>query len=195
VLGDAAPLISDPIVRNLGTVAGSVVHADPQGDWGSVMLAVRGEIVAQSVDGERAIPIDDFFLGPFMTSLQPNEIVTEVRIPAAGRAAGTYLKLERKVGDFASAAVAVHVAMSNGTVEQAGIALTGVGPTNIRAAEAEEALTAHALDDEAIDEAARLAAAAAEPQSDVRGTEEYKRNVIRIFTARGLRKAKEVLAS
>jgi aerobic carbon-monoxide dehydrogenase medium subunit len=194
-LGDAAPLISDPIVRNLGTVAGSVVHADPQGDWGSVMLAVRGEIVAQSADGERTIPIDEFFFGPFMTALQPNEIVTEVRVPAAGRSAGTYLKLERKVGDFASAGVAVHVAMSNGTVEQAGIGLTGVGATNLRAAEAEQALVANALDDEAIDEAARLAAAAAEPQSDVRGTEEYKRNVIRIFTARGLRKAKEVLAS
>jgi aerobic carbon-monoxide dehydrogenase medium subunit len=194
-LGDAAPLISDPIVRNLGTVAGSVVHADPQGDWGSVMLAVRGEIVAQSADGERTIPIDDFFHGPFMTSLQPNEIVTEVRVPVPGRTGGTYLKLERRVGDFATVGVAVHVAMSNGTVEQAGIALTGVGPTNIRAAEAEEALTAHALDDEAIDEAARLAAASAEPQSDGRGTEEYKRNVIRILTARGLHKAKEVVAS
>jgi carbon-monoxide dehydrogenase medium subunit len=194
-LGDAAPMISDPIVRNLGTVAGSLVHADPQGDWGSAMLAVRGEIVAQSADGERTIPIDDFFYGPFMTALRPNEIVTEVRVPAPGRSAGTYLKLERKVGDFASAGVAVHVAMSNGTVEQAGIGLTGVGATNVRAAEAEEALVGNALDDEAIDEAARLAAAAAEPQSDVRGTEEYKRNVIRIFTARGLRKAKEVLAS
>ena len=194
-LGDAAPLISDPIVRNLGTVAGSVVHADPQGDWGSVMLAVRGELVAQSVDGERTIPIDDFFHGPFMTSLRPNEIVTEVRVPVADRAGGTYLKLERRVGDFATVGVAVHVAMSNGTVEQAGIALTGVGPTNLRAAEAEEALTAQALDDEAIDEAARLAAAAAEPQSDGRGTEEYKRNAIRILTARGLHKAKEVLAS
>jgi aerobic carbon-monoxide dehydrogenase medium subunit len=194
-LGDAAPLISDPIVRNLGTVAGSVVHADPQGDWGSVMLAVRGELVAQSADGERTIPIDDFFHGPFMTSLQPNEIVTEVRVPVPGRAGGTYLKLERRVGDFATVGVAVHVAMSNGTVEQAGIALTGVGATNIRAAEAEEALTAHALDDEAIDEAARLAAASAEPQSDGRGTEEYKRNVIRILTARGLHKAKEVVAS
>jgi len=194
-LGDAAPLISDPIVRNLGTVAGSVVHADPQGDWGSVMLAVRGELVAQSAEGDRTIPIDDFFHGPFMTSLRPNEIVTEVRVPAAGRAGGTYLKLERRVGDFATVGVAVHVAMSNGTVEQAGIGLTGVGPTNLRAAEAEEALTAHALDDEAIDEAARLAAAAAEPQSDGRGTEEYKRNAIRILTARGLHKAKEVLAS
>ncbi len=194
-LGDAAPLISDPIVRNLGTVAGSLAHADPQGDWGSVMLAVRAEVVARSADGERTIPIDQFFQGPFTTSLQPNEIVTEVRVPAPGRAGGTYLKLERKVGDFATVGVAVHLAMSNGTVEQAGIALTGVGPTNVRAAEAEEALTAQALDEEAIDEAARLAAAAAQPRTDVRGTEEYKRNVVRIFTARGLRKAKEAIAS
>jgi len=194
-LGDAAPLISDPVVRNLGTVAGSLAHADPQGDWGSVMLAVRGEVVARGPDGERTIPIDEFFLGPFTTSLQPNEIVTEVRVPAPGRAGGTYLKLERKVGDFATVGVAVHVTMSNGTVEQAGIALTGVGPTNIRAAEAEEALTAQALDDDAIDEAARLAAAAAQPRTDVRGTEEYKRNVVRIFTTRGLRKAKEAIAS
>ena len=194
-LGDAAPLISDPIVRNLGTVAGSLAHADPQGDWGSVMLAVRAEVVARSADGERTIPIDQFFQGPFTTSLQPNEIVTEVRVPAPGRAGGTYLKLERKVGDFATVGVAVHVTMSNGTVEQAGIALTGVGPTNVRAAEAEEALTAQALDEEAIEEAARLAAAAARPRTDVRGTEEYKRNVVRIFTARGLRKAKEAIAS
>jgi len=193
-LGDAAPLISDPVVRNLGTVAGSLAHADPQGDWGSAMLAVRAEIVARSEDGERTIPIDDFFFGPFMTALQPNEVITEVRVPTQARSAGTYLKLERKVGDFATAAVAVHVAMSNGTVDQAGIALTGVGATNLRAEAAEQALVGHALDDEAIDEAARLAAEAAEPQTDVRGTEEYKRNVVRIFTARGLRKAKEVLA-
>jgi carbon-monoxide dehydrogenase medium subunit len=194
-LGDAAPLISDPVVRNLGTVAGSLAHADPQGDWGSVMLAVRAEVVARGSDGERTIPIDEFFQGPFTTSLRPNEIVTEVRVPPPGRAGGTYLKLERKVGDFATVGVAVHVTMSNGTVEQAGIALTGVGATNIRAAEAEEALTAQALDDEAIDEAARLAAAAAQPRTDARGTEEYKRNVVRIFTARGLRKAKEAIAS
>jgi carbon-monoxide dehydrogenase medium subunit len=190
-LGDAAPQISDPVVRNLGTVAGSLAHADPQGDWGSVMLAVRAEVVACGPDGERTIPIDEFFQGPFTTSLQASEIVTEVRVPAPGRAGGTYMKLERKVGDFATVGVAVHVTMSNGTVEQAGIALTGVGPTNIRAIEAEESLTAQALDDEAIDEAAQLAAAAAQPRTDVRGTEEYKRNAVRVFTARGLRKVRE----
>lgn len=191
-LGDAAPQISDPIVRNLGTVAGSLAHADPQGDWGSVMLAVRAEVVARSNSGERTIPIDELLQGPFTTSLEPSEIVTEVRVPDPGaRAGGAYLKLERKVGDFATAGVAVHVSMSNGTVERAGIALTGVGPTNIRAAAAEQALAGQALDDDAIDAASRLAAEAAQPRTDVRGTEEYKRNAIRVLTARGLRKVKE----
>ena len=195
VLGAAAPQISDPIVRNLGTVAGSLAHADPQGDWGSVLLAVRGEVVARSNGGERTIPIDELLEGPFTTSLQPTEIITEVRVPDPGtRAAGTYLKLERKVGDFATAAVAVHVSMSNGTVGKAGIALTGVGPRNLRAEAAEQALAGNALDDAAIDEAARLAAEAAQPRTDVRGTEEYKRNTIRVFTARGLRKVKEELS-
>ena len=194
-LGAAAPQISDPIVRNLGTVAGSLAHADPQGDWGSVLLATRAEIVARGNGGERTIPIDELLEGPFTTSLQPTEIITEVRVPDPGaRAAGTYLKLERKVGDFATAAVALHVSMSNGTVGRAGIALTGVGPKNLRAEAAEQALAGHALDDDAIDEAARLAAGAAQPRSDVRGTEEYKRNTIRVFTARGLRRLKEELS-
>jgi len=193
-LGDAAPQISDPIVRNLGTVAGSLAHADPQGDWGSVMLAVRAEVVARANGSERTIPIDELLQGPFTTSLEPNEILTEVHVPDPGaRAGGTYFKLERKVGDFATAGVAVHVSMSNGTVERAGIALTGVGPTYIRAKAAEEALAGHALDDAAIDEASRLAAEAAQPRTDVRGTEEYKRNVIRVLTARGLRKVAEVV--
>ena len=195
VLGDAAPQISDPVVRNLGTVAGSLVHADPQGDWGSVMLAVRATIVARGPGGARSIPVDELFQGPFTTSVAADEVVTEVRVPDPGpRSGGTYLKLERKVGDFATAGVAVHVSMSNGNVGQAGIALTGVGPANIRAEEAEQALAGRPLDDEAIEEAARLAAEAAQPRTDVRGTEEYKRNVVRIFTARGLRKAKEVAA-
>jgi carbon-monoxide dehydrogenase medium subunit len=191
VLGDAAKQISDPIVRNLGTVAGSLAHADPQGDWGSVMLATRAEIVARSSSGERTIAADDFFQGPFTTSLQPNEIVTEVRVPDPGSGSGTYFKLERKVGDFATAGVAVHLAFSNGSVGSAGIALTGVGPTNLRATEAEQALSGRALDDAAIEEASRLAADAAQPRSDVRGSEAYKRNAVRVLTARALRKSRE----
>ena len=170
-LGDAAPQISDPIVRNLGTVCGSLAHADPQGDWGSALLAMGAELQARGPGGERTISLDDLFVAPFMTTLQPNEIVTEVRVPSPGRrAAGTYLKLERKVGDYATVAVAVHVSFADDdTVERAGIALTGVGPTNLRARRAEDALQGRALDDEAIGEAARLAAEEAQPFDDIRG--------------------------
>jgi aerobic carbon-monoxide dehydrogenase medium subunit len=193
VLGDAAPQISDPIVRNLGTVAGSLAHADPQGDWGSALMAVDARVVASGSEGSREIPVEDLFEGPFTTTLEPNEVITEVRVPDPGpQAGGTYLKLERKVGDFATAAVAVHVSFSNGMVRRAGIALTGVGPRNLRARAAEEALAGATLDDEAIGEAARLAAEAAEPRDDLRGSAEYKRNVVRVFVERGLRKAREV---
>jgi carbon-monoxide dehydrogenase medium subunit len=192
VLGTAAPQISDPIVRNLGTVAGSLAHADPQGDWGSALMAARARVVAQSSSGTREIALDDLFEGPFMTTLDPGEVITEVRVPDPGpRAGGNYLKLERKVGDFATVGVAVQVSFSNGTIERAGIALTGVGPRNLRAHAAEEALAGKALDDEAIVEAARLAAEAAEPRDDVRGSAEYKRNVVRVFTERGLRSTRE----
>ena len=193
VLGDAAPQISDPLVRNLGTVAGSLAHADPQGDWGSALMAAGARVVARGSGGSREIAIDELFEGPFTTTLEPNEVITEVRVPDPGpKAAGTYLKLERKVGDFATVAVAVHVSFTNGTVGRAGIALTGVGPRNLRARAAEEALVGETLDDEAIGEAARLAAEAAEPRDDVRGSADYKRNVVRVFVERGLRKAREV---
>lgn len=188
VLGSTAPQVSDPIVRNLGTVCGSVAHADPQGDWGSALLAIGADVVVHGPSGERTIPIDAFFQGPFMTALEPGEIVTRIDVADPGdRAAGTYLKLERKVGDFATAAVAVHVSLSNGTIGRAGIALTGVGPTNLKAREAEEALAGAEPTDEAITTTARRAAEAAEPLDDNRGSAEYKRNVVRVFTERALR--------
>ena len=190
VLGDTAPQISDPIVRNLGTVCGSLAHADPQGDWGAALLAIGADVVIHGPNGERTVALDDFLHGPFATVLEPAEVVTEVRVPDPGeRASGTYLKLERKVGDFATAGVAVHVSLDNGTIGKVGIAFTGVGPRNARAAEAEEALTGAEPTDEAIRSAAQLAAKAAEPWDDHRGTAEYKRNVVRIFTERGLRTA------
>jgi aerobic carbon-monoxide dehydrogenase medium subunit len=192
VLGDAAPQISDPLVRNMGTMAGSLAHADPQGDWASALLAADARVVARSASGEREIAIDDLLVGPFTTTLEPNELITEVRVPDPGqRAAGTYLKLERRVGDFATVGVAVHVSFDNGAVGRAGIALTAVGPRNLRADAAEQALAGRPLDDDAIDEAARLAAEAAEPRDDSRGTAEYKRSVVRVFVTRGLRKARE----
>jgi carbon-monoxide dehydrogenase medium subunit len=188
---DAAPQVSDPIVRNRGTVCGSLAHADPQGDWGSVLLAMRARVEVRGPDGERELPLDELFAGPFTTTLEPGEIVTGVRVPPPGRrAGGTYLKLERKVGDYATVGVAVQVSFADDdTVEQAGIALTAVAPTNTRAAAAEEALAGRRLDDAAIRDAARLAAEAAEPFDDVRGSAAYKRNIVRVFTERGLRKA------
>ena len=190
-LGDAAPLISDPIIRNLGTVCGSLAHADPQGDWGSALLAMDAEVVARGPDGARTIPLRELFQGPFVTSLEPTEIITEVQVPDPGPVAGgTYLKLERKVGDFATVGVAVHLALGEGgKVGRAGIALTAVGPTNLRATAAEAALVGSELSDETIREAARLAAEAAQPYDDTRGSADYKRSVVRVFTERGLRTA------
>ena len=191
-LGDAAPQISDPIVRNLGTVAGSLAHADPQGDWGSALLAMGAELEARTASSSRTIPLKDFFRGPFTTALEPTEMVTEVRVPEpAPRAGGTYLKLERKVGDFATVGVAVHVSFGNGKVERAGIALTAVAPHNVRASAAEEVLVGSELGEDAIAEAARLAAEAAAPHDDLRGSATYKRNIVRVFTERGLREAAE----
>jgi len=193
VLGDAAPQISDPIVRNLGTVAGSLAHADPQGDWASAMLAAGAAVVARSARGERAIPIEDLLRGPFETTLEPTEVITEIRVPDPGpRAGGTYMKLERKVGDFATVGVAVQVSLDDGKVARAGIALTGVAAINFRATAAEEALHGRDPDEEAIKEAARLAADAAEPRSDLRGSADYKRNVVRVFTERGLHEAADM---
>jgi carbon-monoxide dehydrogenase medium subunit len=193
VLGSAAPQISDPIVRNLGTVCGSIAHADPQGDWGSALLAANATVVATSGDGIREIPISELFLSPFMTTLQPGEIVTEVRVPDPGpRTGGTYLKLERKVGDFATAAAGVQVELDDGgRISRAGIGLTGVGATNVRAARAEESLAGAEPGDEAFAEAARLAAEEADPIADHRGSVDYKRNVVRVFVERGLRAAAE----
>ena len=187
---EAAHWIADPLVRNRGTVAGSVCHADPQGDWGSVMLALGAQLVARSEGGERIIGADGFFTGPFTTALRPDEVVTEIRIPAPrGRAGGAYLKLERKVGDFATVATAVHLELDGAKIARAGIGLTAVGATNLKATAAEKALTGHEATDELIAEAARLAAEAAEPKDDIRGSAAYKKDVVRVFVQRGLRTA------
>lgn len=186
----AAPLISDPVVRNLGTVVGSLCHADPQGDWASVMLAMDAELVCRTTTGERRVAIGDLIDGPFTTTLEPNEIATEVHVPDPGaHSFGTYLKLERKVGDFASVGVAVHLALDGDRVERAGIALTAVGAGNIKAKEAEDALAGAVLDDATIDRAASLAAEAADPKTDLRGSADYKREIVRVFVTRALSQA------
>jgi len=187
LLGATARLVADPIIRNRGTVCGSLAHADPQGDWASAMMACRGSVVAHGPGGTRSIPVADLVVGPFETQIEPNEIITEVVVPDPGASTGgTYLKLERKVGDYATAAVAAQVTMANGTIGSAGIALTGVGSRNIQASEAEACLAGKEPSEEIVKEAARLAAAAADPTADNRGSVEYKRSVVRVFTERAL---------
>lgn len=183
----AAPLISDPIVRNLGTLGGSLAHADPAGDWGSVMLALGAEVVARSSSGERVIPIADFLQDTFTTTLEPNELLTEIHVPLPSESAGgAYLKLERKVGDFATVGTAVHLDLDDGTIGRAGIALTAVGATNIKAVSAENALAGAEPTQEVFEEAAQLAADEAEPFDDVRGSADYKRAIVKTYVKRGL---------
>jgi carbon-monoxide dehydrogenase medium subunit len=190
LLAAAAPQIADPLVRNLGSVGGSLAHADPAGDWGAVMLAAGASLVLRSSRGERTMPVSEFLVDVFTTALEPDELLTEVRVPTPPpRSSGIYLKLERKVGDFATVAAAVQVEMSDGTIGRAGIALTGVGTKNIQAAEAEASLAGTEPNEEAFAEAGRLAAAASNPTGDVRGSVEYKRHMVEVFVRRGLAKA------
>jgi carbon-monoxide dehydrogenase medium subunit len=188
----AAPLIADPIVRNRGTLVGSLCHADPQGDWASVVTALSGHVVVQGPGGRRSIPIADFVLGPFQNALEPDEIAVEAVIPQAlGTRAGGYLKLERRVGDFATVGVAVAVQTSGGSVTRAGIGLTGVGGATINAAEAAQALVGRPLTAETIERAAELAAQAARPRTDHRGSAEYKRHMVHTFVTRILSRASD----
>src|SRR5262245_41218228 len=186
LLADTADVIADPLVRNLATVGGNLAHGDPANDHPATMLALRAQVVATGPNGSRTIPIDDFFQGLFSTALAPDEILTEIRIPQPPPGSGgAYVKLERKVGDFATAAAAVQVTLgAGGTIERIGIGLTNAGPVPVRAAEAERFLTGKVPDGDAIAEAARLAAAAASPSPDRRGSIEYKREMARVLTAR-----------
>jgi carbon-monoxide dehydrogenase medium subunit len=181
----AAPLVADPIVRNRGTLVGSLCHADPQGDWASVMVALDASVVARSNRGTRVIGINDLVSGPFQNTLDIDEVAIEAIVPAPkGTVEGGYLKLERRVGDFATAGVAVSIDRVGGKVVRAGIGLTGVGASTISADEAAAALVGSNLTIESIGDAAELAAQAAHPHSDHRGSADYKRQLIRVFTRR-----------
>jgi carbon-monoxide dehydrogenase medium subunit len=181
----AAPMIADPLVRNRGTLVGSLCHADPQGDWASVATALGGYVVAQGPNGTRTIPVTSFVTGPFQNVLEIDEIVIEAVIPAPkGTPAGGYLKLERRVGDFATAGVAVAIETSGGLVTRAGIGLTGVGGSTIEASAAAQALVGKPLSDASIEAAATLAAEVARPRSDHRGSAEFKRHIVHTFVVR-----------
>ncbi len=191
LLSDAAHVISDPVVRNMGTVGGNLANGDPGNDQPATMLAYGAEVVAVGPNGERVIPITSFFVGLFESALAKNEILTEVRIPASKpRSGGAYLKLERKVGDFATAAVAAQVELDKkDKFVSVGIGLTNVGMTAIKATAAEDFLKGKAASDDNIRQAAVLAAEAAQPIADFRGSEDYKRSLVKTYTVRALRLA------
>lgn len=191
LLAETAAVIADPLVRNMATVGGNLAHGDPANDHPATMLALRAEVVAAGPNGTRTIPIDQFFLGLFTTALEPDEILTEIRIPIPpARSGGSYKKLERKVGDFATAAAAVQLTLgAGGEVASVGIGLTNAGPAPLRATAAEQYLTGKQPGADAIAEAARLAGAAATPSADRRGTVEYKQNVARVLTGRAIQQA------
>jgi len=188
-----APMVADPLVRNLGTLCGSVAHCDPEGDWNAVLMATGADVVATGPSGERTIPISEFVESAFTNTLADDEIVTAVLVPVpGGRSGGTYMKLKRKVGDYATVGVAVQLDLAgDGTIARAGIALTSVVPINTKITAAEQLLQGNAPTDELFDEAAQLAAEASEPRDDVRGTAAWKRNVVRVYVRRGLDLAAE----
>ncbi len=193
ILADTTSVIADPLVRNSATVGGNLAHADPANDHPATMLALNAEIVATGSKGARTIAIHDFFTGLFATALTPDEILTEIRIPVpAKRSGGAYVKVERKVGDFAIAAVAVQLTLDqNNSIQKAGIGLTNVGPTVIHAKDAEDFLVGKIAEPGVFGKAAELAANASQPSSDLRGPAEYKRALVKTLTVRALNRALE----
>jgi len=191
LLADTTRMIADPLVRNRATVGGNLAHGDPANDHPATMIAYGAQIVARGPNGERVIPAAEFFVDLFQTALARDEILTEIRIPAPpARSGGAYAKMERKVGDFATAAVAVQLSLAaDGTVAQAGIGLTNVGSVPIAATQAAAALQGHMPDDDHLKAAAALAADVAEPTADPRGSVAYKRSLVKTLTVRALRAA------
>jgi carbon-monoxide dehydrogenase medium subunit len=191
MLLDTAKVIADPLVRNLATVGGNIVHADPANDHPATMLAYRAEVVAHGPNGDRTIPVDDFFVDAFETALAPDEILTAIRIPApAALTGGAYVKFERKVGDYAIAAAAAQISLDpDGTISQAGLALTNLAYAMARSTRAEEALRGQPANDDTFQQAATIAAEDCDPAADLRGSVDYKRAMAKTMTLRALRLA------
>ena len=192
MLADAARVIADPVVRNRATVGGNIAHADPANDHPAVMLAYNAEVIALGAEGTRVIPIDGFFIDLFQSALTENEILSEIRIPKPGaNSGGAYVKMERKVGDYAISAAAVQLTLDGDICTSARIGLTNVSPKPMRALNAEQALIGRAVTDAVLEEAGRAAADECDPSPDLRGSVAYKRDLTRVLTKRAIRQAME----
>ncbi|MCB0195954.1 MAG: xanthine dehydrogenase family protein subunit M [Anaerolineae bacterium] len=192
LLADTAEVIADPLVRNMATVGGNLAHSDPANDHPATMLAYNAKIIALGPAGTRVIPIDDFFTGLFENALEENEILTQIRLPRPGpNSGGAYIKVERKVGDYAISAIAVQLTMDGDTCTAARIGLTNLSPTPMRAKNAEQALIGQVITPDVLEAAGQAAAAECNPSADLRGSVDYKRDLTRVLTKRALTKAIE----
>jgi aerobic carbon-monoxide dehydrogenase medium subunit len=188
LLADAEKFIADPLVRNMGTVGGSFAHADPSEDLPAAFVALGADVVARGPQGERSVAVEDLPVGPFETVLEPDEILTEVRVPRAPQGS-SYFKVERRAGDYAAAAVGVAVWMNGESLEDVRIGMCGVGPTTLRARGAEEVLEGQEPDAELYRRAGERAAEECDPTHDARGTPEYKRDLVRVLVGRAMQQA------
>jgi carbon-monoxide dehydrogenase medium subunit len=191
LIHDVSRVVADPVVRQMGTLVGSLCHNDPAGDWTAAALASRAEVVVRSNGATRTVGIDEFLVDSFTTAVGEGEMAIEARFPVPGDdTAGSYQKIERKVGDIATAAAAVQIAVSSdGTIRAAGVALSAAGPCAVRVAEAEQILVGQTPTRELIRAAADAASRRSAPAADNRGGVEYKKHLAGVLVARGLRQA------
>lgn len=195
LIADAAKLVADPVVRQNGTLIGSLCHNDPAGDWPVAALAARAQIIVRGKQGERTVAIDDFLVDSYATAVQDGEMAVEVRFGAPQeRTSGAYFKIERKVGDFATACAAVQLTLAaDGTIASAGVAVGAVGATALRVEEAERVLIGARPSSDLIRDVMHEAKRVARPVADNRGSEEYKREMAGVLVGRALRKTFERL--
>ncbi len=193
IFSDAIKLTADPSVRNAGTIGGNIAHGDAANDQPALMLAMRATIIAEGPDGRKSIPIDEFFHGFYMTALEPTDVLVEIHVPkAAKHSGGAYYKMERKVGDYATAGVAVYLELDDdGICREAGIGLTNVSAVPMRVERGEDLLRGKKITDDLIEQVGKMAAEDCEPTSDLRGSEAYKRSLVNTITKKMLKKALE----
>jgi carbon-monoxide dehydrogenase medium subunit len=194
LLGDVTRVIADPLIRNVGTIGGSAAYAHPSGDWGPALLAARARFSAVGPRGTRTIPADEFFVGSYCTSLGPAEILTGIEVPALADGGGAYLKMHRKIGDFATVGVGVQISVdADGRVRDCGIGMTGVAMSYVRASKAEEYLVGRALDRDSLRRCGGIAAEETHPVKDARGSSAYKREMVKVLCTHALETAAERL--
>ena len=189
IFRDAEEVIADPVVRNRGTIGGSLCQADAAEDLSAVCSALKARVVIRGPEGERVIPMDEFDLGPFTTAVGDGEILTEIRLPLRSGAGSAHEKVERRAGDWAIAAASAALWIDGGVMAEVGVALSAVGPTTIQVARAEELLRGKPPSDELFDQAGQIASEDCSPVADGRGPVDYKRHLAGVLTKRALRRA------